>query len=350
MLYTFEQALSSRNCLTSSINARLTAGRHSGKTMKLNPAISGKLTRVATGNLGKPLLSADGSTIVYNRWNGENWDIERVRDGRMEAVSKHPEHDLSPQISDSGDVVVWARLSEATSDQPSNWDVYRWNDGQESVVAASVADESEPQVSSDGRTIVYTYDDVSKTSGFDLHRCQDGHCEELTTSWPVDTEPQLSGDGKRVVFRRKVQFDGGDLWLKDIDIDPKPLTYDALAEQRPTLSRNGQVLAWSKSASRESDSDIFTYNLANGQREQIGEEGVEERDPALTSDGASLAYSRSDGAHSNIMLRTKGYTLPITVEGQSGWPALSSNGKVIAWKALDPEDSSRSVIYKFEMN
>ena len=316
--------------------------------MKLNPTIPGKLTRIATGNLGKPLLSADGSTVVYNRWNGENWDIERVRDGQMEAISKDPQHDLSPQISDSGDVVVWARMMEPTENRSRNWDVYRWENGKESAVATTAADESEPQVSSDGSVVVYTFDDLSKSYGFDIHRCENGRCEELTTDWPVDTEPQLAGDGGRVVFRRKIQFDGGDLWLKDPGADPKPLTYDGLAEQRPTLSKDGQVLAWSKSASSEDDSDIFTYNLSNGKREKIGEDEVQERDPALTADGSMLAYSRSDGEHSTIILRTDGENLPLTVEGQSGWPALSADGKVVAWKAVDPEDSSRSVIYKFE--
>ena len=316
--------------------------------MQLNPSIQGRLTRIADGNVGRPLLSGDGKTVVYTRWSGDNWDIERNRDGEMEAVSKHPYHDTSPAMSESGDVGVWSRLTPSTPDGPGSWDLYRWENGETTALAQSSADESEATVTSDGRTVVYTYDDINKTTGYDLHICKDGRCEELTNGGPVDRLPQISGDGQRVVFRRRVRFDGGDLYLKDETGTIKPLTANPLAEFTPTLSRDGKVLAWSQSESRDSDSDIYLYNLANGQKEIIGEDGVEERDPALTPDGSLLAYTRMGEGKSTIQLRQNGKTVPLTIDGSSGFPSLSSDGRTIAWRAVDPADSSQAVIYKFE--
>ena len=164
----------------------------------------------------------------------------------------------------------------------------------------------------------------------------------------MDRLPQISGDGQRVVFRRRGRFDGGDLYLKDETGTIKPLTANPLAEFTPTLSRDGKVLAWSQSESRDSDSDIYLYNLANGQKEIIGEDGVEERDPALTPGGSLLAYTRMGEGKSTIQLRQNGKTVPLTIDGSSGFPSLSSDGRTIAWRAVDPANLSQAVIYKFE--
>lgn len=303
----------------------------------------GKLTRIATGNLGRPRLSADGSTVVYTRWNGKDWDIERHRNGEMEAVSKHPGQDTAPYVSDDGEVVVWSRMDP----ESGNWDVMRWQDRQETAVANSPANEMEPHISGDGQTVVYTYDDPDKTTGFDIHICDSNGCRELTSGGPVDREALVADNGKRVIFRRKVRFDGGDLWIHDENGTVKPFTHDGLSEQRTAISGDAKRVAWSKSLDGENE-DIYLRDLATGEEHLIGLPDFNERDPILSSDGSLLAFSRSGRGESNIILWQDGRETAVTDGGHNSWPDISDDGSVVTWAAVDPEDSSQRVVFKLE--
>ena len=309
--------------------------------------MQGRLSLVATGNVGRPRLSADGSTVVYSRWNGENWDVERNRDGQMEAVSKSPRHDLAPQVSGDGDVVVWSRLNPESRDGKGSWDVHRWQNGQETVVAGSSADESDPDISLDGKTVIYTHDDRDKPTGFDIHRCRDGHCEELTTDWPVDTDALVADGGERVLFRRKVRFDGGDLWLRDQTGTVKQITDDGLAEMRPSFSADGTKLAYTKSLDGENE-DIFLHDLSTGRVETIGGPETNEREPELSADGSVLVFSQTGNGTSSILVRDADGLHKLTDDGFHRSPAVSADGKVIAWVGVGQNSSSENVLYKFE--
>lgn len=316
--------------------------------MLTTSGLTGRLTRIASGNLGHPRLSADGSTVVYTRWNGDNWDVERVKDGRLEAVSKSPDHDLEPKVSADGDTIVWSRLSSATEERPESWDVFQWNSGSTTPLANSPADEDSPDISHDGKSVVYTFDDVEKTIGFDIHRCHSGQCSEVTSGGEVDIHPRISGNGERVFFRRKVRFDGGDVWMKDEDGTLKPLTHNPLPELTPVVSKDGKTLAWTESDSPDSDSDVVMINTALGTKTVIGESGVDEQDPALAANGSILAYTRAEGGRSAVMLRENGTTENVSGESFARWPSISEDGKVLVWNAVDPEDPQQTVIYRLD--
>lgn len=304
--------------------------------------MQGTLTRIASGNVGAPKLSADGSTVVYSRWNNGNWDVERHKDGRTEVISNDPLHDVSPDVSDDGETIVWSRFSsDDIADPKASWDVFMWRSGEVRALAASRANETSPSVSGDGRTVVYTHDDLSQPTGFDIHRWRDGETSVVTDGPQVDTDPFLARDDSRVFFRRKVRFDGGDLWMRDEAGTIKPITSNPLPEMFPTVSGDGRVLAWSQGVDRESDEDVYLFDTSTGRTERVGAPGVDDWTPALSADGSVLAWTQG----SQIMLREHGKTVAVTTEGSHGWPALSADGQVLSWVGVDPEDPSSRVVY-----
>lgn len=308
---------------------------------------SGKLTRVASGSLGSPRLSADGSTVVYTRWNGANWDVERHREGEVTVIADTPRQDTDPKVSANGDTVVWSTLKP---EEPNpSWNVYRWKDGEQTELAASPANEDSAEISSDGEVVVYTYDDTSSRIGFDIHRCEGDQCEAITTGWKVDTDPFLSGDGETTFFRRKVRFDGGDLWMRDSAGELTQITKDPHPEIRPTASSDGSTLAWAQNTHRDEDTDLFVLDLESGVKERIGVPGVDEGNPGLSADGSVLVYDSSSSGKSDIMLREDGETVNLTNGGINRWPSISADGKTVAWANLDP-DSGETTLYKLELS
>lgn len=307
--------------------------------------LKGRLTKIASGNLGSPRLSADGTTVVYTKWNGANWDIERYRDGVTLPIAGTPRQDVEPRISADGDTIVWSTLKP--EDPNGSWDVYRWREGTTTRLADSPADETTPFISPDGNTVVYTHDDKRSRIGFDIYRCEGDSCKPITDNWPVDTDPFMSGDAQRVFFRRKVRFDGGDLMMLE-EGKLKQLTEDPHPEIRPALSQDGNTLAFAQKTNPDDDTDLYVRNLNTGEQVQIGESGIDEGNPSLSADGSVLAYDRVSKGKADILLRENGQTVSVTDGGFNVWPSISGDGKTLAWAAVDPEDQSQMVIYKLD--
>ncbi|MEW6277990.1 MAG: hypothetical protein AB1758_05155 [Candidatus Eremiobacterota bacterium] len=312
--------------------------------MQIQPAVRGKLTKITEGQVGAPRLSGDGKTVVWNEWVDGQWEVMRYKDGKILCLSKDAAHDISPQVSHDGDVVVWSRFNQERGD----WDVYQWRNGTVTPVADSPADEMSPAVSADGRTIVWTHDDISQPIGFDIYKWREGEgVEQVTSGGPVDTDPFVNADGSWIFFRRKVQFDGGDLWMRDHQGVCKPITHTTTAEFTPTATYDGMKIAWSQAD--KDDHDIYLFECEGSYLTPIAaQRGVDERDPVMTSDGQTMAWSESSpGSLSQIVIRENGQKQQITAEGSNAWPQLSADGRTMAWQHYDP-DTRAVALYHFE--
>ena len=316
--------------------------------MQINPAIPGKLTRVATGNVGTPRLSADGSTIVYTKWVNNQWDVMRYRDGKTIAVSDDPHNDVGPSVSGDGDTVVFSRYSKLDgTDTSGNFDVYEWHNGVTKPLADTPADEMQPSISTDGKTVAWTYDDPSKTIGYDIQENHDGKTSNVTTGWPVDTHPLVNQDGSRIFFRRKIAYDDGDLWMRDEHGQLKQLTHTPYKEFNPAIDAPGKTLAWSEDNGGP-DQQMVVLDVDHGTRTVTSETGVDETDPSLSADGKTVAYTRQvHHEPAQVMLEENGKTVPLTLDGWNGWPKVSADGRVITWLNVEPGQNGAS-LYRFE--
>lgn len=300
--------------------------------MQLNPAIPGRLTRLAEGHVSAPRLSGDGQVAVWSEWGDENWDLMRWQDGHVEAIGKGPGHDLDPSVSEDGSVVVWTRLHP-----DGNSDVMQWKDGEVTAVAATPANESQARVSGDGSTVVWVHDDLTSPFGFDLYQRRDGQTSEVTRGWEVDLEPTLSRDGSWLYFRRRVDFDGGDLWMRDPQGQLKQVTHSRTQEFGATASADGKTLVWSQDD--RGDHNLYRFTTENTALTPVAEEpGVPEQDASLSADGLRMAYTRGE----HVMLDG----VPLTATGSNGWPQLSQDGRSVAFWSY--HEGGRPELFLFE--
>ena len=317
--------------------------------VQINPAIPGTLTRVAVGDVGRPRLSADGTTVVYDQWVNEQWDVMRWCDGKTQALSTDPHHDVDPRVSADGRTVVWSRMFENNDGSTTTFtdDVLQWQDGKTTTVAGSDQDEQMATVSGDGKTVAWSYDEPNGAIAFDIQTRKDGVTTSATTGWQVDIDPLLNDDGSRLFFRRKVHLDDGDMWLRDETGKERQLTNDPWGEFDPTIDGAGRTLVWADA--RKGFDILMQCDVDSGKTQAIqAEEHVDNSVPSLSVDGHHLAWARRDrksGTDPQIMLSDNGVVTPLTTEGWNSWPSISKDGRVISWINVDGKTTS---IYRFE--
>lgn len=311
----------------------------------MNPAVNGKLTRIDSGNLGPAVLSGDGSTVVFNKYDGEQWDVFRHRGDRLEQLTTDPRQDVSPSCSRDGNVVAW---SHYTGKQwpDGNYDVQKHVDGKIVNVATGRGNESDPRVSADGSTIVWSDDESDSPWGFDIFQEKNGVVSQVTDGVGVNIEPIPNQDGSRIYFRRKVAFDDGDLWMKDETGALKQLTESPIGEWDSVITTNGHTIAFSQD-SKEGDRDVFWFHDKGGNVLVLaGEKKAHEVEPALSGDGSVAAYTRrAKGEEPRVLLLENGQATPIATDAPTFWPHLSEDGRVLTFAAVEKNEV---VLYKLE--
>ena len=316
--------------------------------MKINPQIPGTLTRIAVGNVDGPQVSGDGKTIVYDVFEKDRWHVMRWRDGKTDAITDDPHSDTEVQLDDAGDAIVWSRYSKVpASTDGGHYDVMQWRDGLTSTVAGTPADQTDPAISGDGKVLAWTWDDPSKPTGFDIQEQIDGKIENVTTGWPVDTEPIANRDGSRIFFRRKIQYDDGDMWMWDRASGAlKQLTDTPWKENDPVIDAQGKTLVWSTEAS--GNDQLLRLDVDKGTTTVVAAEpGVNETHAALSADASIIAWQRQKPNEApQIYLQQKGSTIPLTLDGWNAFPSMSRDGKVLSWIAIEPDGNT--ALYRFE--
>lgn len=304
---------------------------------------AGRLTRVAAGNVGRPVLSGDGTTTVFSQWDGSQWEVMRHREGGLENLSADPRHDIEPAVSENGDVVVWSRFgTESINDPEGSWDLYQFRDGAVSRLTSAPGHETEPAISGDASTVVYTYDDPKSRIGYDLWRYRQGKHEQLTEGGSVDRQAVVNHDGSRIFWSRVDR--GEELWFQGSDGRQKPLTYSSMREWDPAINRDGTKVVWSHE--QRGDHDLVRFALDDPRPQSVsGERRVQETDGDLSADGESIVFTRrAKGQPSQVVLAENGELAAIPHQG-AHLAQISDDGKVLVWRTVE---GSESVIYRWQ--
>ena len=195
------------------------------------------------------------------------------------------------------------------------------------------------------------------------------------------TEPVISGDGREVAFTSTARLspqdtdEDRDVYLRNLETGTTKLisirpdgAQGTGVNDEPDLSRDGSTVAFTStvantfsSADPETDEDVYTADVANGELTLIsrasgnGEDAIgNAASPAISGDGSAVAFetvaSNIDEASnpdsdedSDVYLRSGGMTTLISrasgAEGAKGNensidPAISSNGKLVAFTSF----------------
>jgi len=141
--------------------------------------------------------------------------------------------------------------------------------------------QTSPTWSPDGRTLCY-----ADFKNLWLVPADGGGATPLTAADPVDQNPVWSPDGRYIFFSSFREGTPALWYLRVSDGSSHRLTHGTSAENEPSLSGDGQRLAYSTS---DDNPDIVVLDRATGLRTEISG-ATDELDPAVAPDGSSVAF------------------------------------------------------------
>ncbi|MGE0492338.1 MAG: TolB family protein [Vulcanimicrobiota bacterium] len=324
--------------------------------MKLNPAVGGRLTVVAHGQVSSPDISANGQVVVYNEFkDGETAVYKWQAEDTVKLTTDHYPS-MHPTVNEDGTVVAFTRYSANSPSQAGSWDVARWENGQTQMLATGPGHEMDPKISDDGRTVVWDDDEDGKFTHGNIVKWHDGEVSSVTTGREFNLFPELSGNGERVVWRK---FKDGDsaLWLQDEAGTVKPFLSAKGDLFQHSLSDSGTRLVFSDNSG--ADDDLMFHDERTGQSRMVaGKTEVNETWASISGDGHTIAWTELDfrkgtPAATNVFLEREGQVLQVTIadkgEGLNVSPELSRDGKSLVWTWIDSKDTDNRKIYKLDL-
>lgn len=202
--------------------------------------------------------------------------------------------------------------------------------GQWSRVTSGPGWDREPTWTPDGSAIVFSSD---RAGNFDLWRvaATGGEAERLTTSPLPDGQPAVARDG-RVVFVRG-RLGAATLWVRQSNGSEARLTKDRVVEQWPAVSSDGARLAYVTIAG--ATRTLRVRNIESGKDSVALTDPRIER-PAWSPAGDRLTWTAS-GARGAVYVSPLDGRYINLVSGRRAESAWSPDGKTIALADIPPD-------------
>lgn len=237
------------------------------------------------------------------------------------------------KVSGDGSTVVWDQWFG------SDWEVMRHKDGETARLTRDSAQDTGVDVSHDGRTVVWERtvgnDPFHPKFHHDVMMWRDGE-ESVVAGTGVDEfEPRISGDGRTVVYVRDDFY--GKTGYYDLyavkDGKTQVVTSGEGIDRRPRVDETGTRVYFNRL--QKGKSDIWLRDEAGAVKRLTWRDGGE-YDPAISADGKVLAWSQKDNEkdHTLYVYDTVGGN-PTVVFAQPGEsatePVLNGDGSRVAF-------------------
>jgi Tol biopolymer transport system component len=204
-----------------------------------------QLTRFRSGDLGRPVLSPDGKSVVFNRSRTADADSDLWivgSDGRgLRDLTPGPSDDTSPSWSPDGTKVIFA------SDRGGAYDIF-----------------------------------VMKPNGTGIL--------QLSDRGRGDAEPAFSRDGKRIAFVECDQsFTHCQLWAMNANGgNARRLTRTQVEAERPSWSPDGTKLA--VTVKQAGNVDVAVVVVRGGAVQRLTHGDADDFQPSYSPDGTRIAF------------------------------------------------------------
>ncbi|RMI13425.1 MAG: hypothetical protein D6681_05895, partial [Calditrichaeota bacterium] len=250
-----------------------------------------------------PMFSPDGKKLIYQKWNGDNWDVV--------------EYDLESQT--------------------------------EKVLIGTPADEELPAYSPDGTRIVFTsnaadhrpVDRQFKVREISIIDLSDRYTQNLTQSVADDWLPRFDPTGNFIVFvsdrsdLRKVSIaeKQSDLFIMESDGDfQHQLTHSSASEGGPCFSADGKRIFFH--SDKNGNFDIFVMRADGRQVMTVVDSPANDVHPYASPDSQYIAFVSDRDGNYEIYRATVTGADPERLTfhpGTDSNPVYSPDGKVIAF-------------------
>ncbi len=276
---------------------------------------------------GEPALSPDGTRLAYSRFNGTDRDIFWVglKGGEPVPISAGPADDRSPVWLPDGSGLAFS------SDRGGRPGIWRTDlAGGEALEV--IGDAREPALSPDGSWVAFTRPDSTGHYRIFVASLSDpAACRAVSGNVPgtwSHLSPAFSPDGKSLCFA-----DYHDLWLVDLGRgSSRKLTSGGTTDSYPAWSPDGRHVYFA--SRRDGALALWRVKVGGGEPERLTPGSGPESHPGLDPAGQRLAYATDRSAANVLLADRQGATLPVT----TGWsssqqPALAPDASFVVYVA-----------------
>jgi TolB protein len=274
-----------------------------------------------------PMLSPDGSRVLFESDRSGNWDIYTMKPDGTDLVrlTTDPASDVGPIWSPDGKRIVFA----SERDDPDS-DIYVMNADGSGVrrLTRQPGDDSHPHWSPDGARLVFnsarTTPDLKAEWTKQYHEiftmAADGSdVRQITRFRTVSTYPQFSPDGKKIAFRRR--------------LDEPAFEWDLSASPR--------------------NSEVFVMNADGSNPVNVSKSAAYDGWPAWSPDGATIVFSSNRAGPANIgqlyAVDPDGANLRKLTDGPGSFvqPSWSRDGKrIYAFQHWETEEFGNLAVFE----
>jgi Tol biopolymer transport system component len=342
------------------------------------PTVGGGTTRritAGTASSWSPSVSADGRFVAYtSQVSGDpgGWRYTEVflwnrRSGRTTQLTQGDNGSHKPSVSGRGEVVAFESYAEdlVPGDTNNTMDVFVWERATGGLRQVPGGDRGSmgPRVSDDGRYVMFG--SYSALVPEDTDEEADAYVWDRTTGVSELVPPgaclgagdTVSHDGRYVTYSTALGWSGegpsrGDVFVCDrVAGTTTRVTAGDAGSFLPVISGDGRYVAFTSRASNlvagdtNGIADVFVWSRSTGAITRISDlqpfdaEVYYPPEPVISDDGGVVAYATfedqaawSSGRRDVFRWnRAAGTTSKITDGNGSGIPAMSGDGRLIAY-------------------